>query len=133
MREGRCTLEPPLREITREVPGLAVSLRVVGSVPVDGHQAQVVLRCVQEAITNTLRHAAARHLEVAVRADESGIRVEIRDDGLGAASVVAGNGLTGMRERYEARGGTLHSSSVPGSGFAIVGHLPARAAAGRPA
>ena len=133
MRETPHTLEPVLRSLARDVPGLQVSLRVVEAVPVEGAQAQVVLRCVQEAITNTVRHAAAKHLHVAVVADASGIRVETRDDGRGTSAVVPGNGLTGMRERFEALGGTLQTCSTPGAGFAAVGHLPARVPAGRSA
>jgi signal transduction histidine kinase len=133
MREGGHTLGPALRALGRDLPGLGVSVRVVETAPVEGDQAQVVLRCVQEAITNTLRHAAARHLHVEVCADSSGIRVEAHDDGRGVAAVVAGNGLTGMRERFEALGGSLQVSSRPGAGFTAVGRLPARAPVGRSA
>ncbi|WP_448609237.1 histidine kinase [Geodermatophilus sp. URMC 60] len=133
MREGPHTLEPVLRSVVRDVPGLAVSLRMVEAEPVESDQAQVVLRCVQEAVTNTVRHAAADHLDVVVLADASGIRVEIRDDGRGTAAVVPGNGLTGMRERFESLGGTLQLCSAPGAGFAAVGHLPTRVPVGRSA
>jgi signal transduction histidine kinase len=132
MRESGHVLEPVLRSLARDVPGLQVSLRLVEAGPVDGGQAQAVLLCVQEAITNTLRHSGADHLHVAVVADASGIRVETRDDGWGTAVVVPGNGLTGMRERFEALGGTLQICSGAGAGFVAVGHLPARVAVGRP-
>ena len=133
MRQGGRTLEPILRALAQDVPGLQVSLRVVEAGPVEGAQAQVVLRCVQEAITNTLRHSGANHLHVSVVADATGIRVETRDDGWGTAVVVPGNGLTGMRERFEALGGTLEICSSAGAGFVTVGHLPARIPAGRSA
>ncbi len=133
MRENGHTLEPILRSLARDVPGLQVSLRLVEAGPVEGDQAQVVVLCVQEAITNTLRHSGANHLHVAVVADASGIRVETRDDGWGAAVVVPGNGLIGMRERFEALGGTLQICSSAGAGFVAVGHLPGRVPAGRSA
>ena len=133
MRHGERTLEPMLRALAQDVPGLQVSLRVVEAGPVDGVQAQVVLRCVQEAITNTLRHSGATHLHVDVVADATGIRVETRDDGWGTAVVLPGNGLRGMTERFEALGGTLGISSNAGAGFVTVGHLPARIPAERSA
>ena len=133
MREGRHTLEPMLRSLARDLPGLGVSVRVVEMAQVDSDRAQVVLSCVQEVITNTLRHAAAQHLDVVVFADSSGIRVETRDDGCGVAAIVPGNGLTGMRERFEALGGSVQVTSRPGAGFTAIGRLPARVPAGRSA
>ncbi|NRQ35903.1 sensor histidine kinase [Nonomuraea sp. NN258] len=129
MRSGRRPLEAVLHPLTRDVPGLEVSLDVSEAGPVEGEQAQVILRCVQEAITNTLRHAGAGRLDVVVRADADGIRVEARDDGRGGADLAPGNGLTGMRERFESLGGTLTFNSAPGAGFTVAGCLPA----GRPA
>ena len=131
MRESGHVLEPMLHSLARDVPGLHVSLHVVEAGPVEGDQAQVVLRCVQEAITNTLRHSGAKHLHVTVVADASGICVEARDDGWGTAVIVPGNGLTGMRERFQALGGSLHVDSSPGNGFTAIGRLPARIPAGR--
>ncbi|WP_081975561.1 sensor histidine kinase [Modestobacter caceresii] len=129
MRESGHLLEPMLHSLARDVPGLEVSLHVEAG-PVEGDQAQAVLRCVQEAITNTLRHSGANHLHVAVVADASGICVETRDDGWGTAVIVPGNGLTGMRERFQALGGSLHVVSSPGHGFTATGRLPARIPAG---
>ncbi|TYP89047.1 sensor histidine kinase [Blastococcus xanthinilyticus] len=131
MRESGRVLEPMLHSLARDVPGLDVSLQVVEAGPVEGDQAQVVLRCVQEAITNTLRHSGAEQLHVTVVADASGICVETRDDGWGTAVIVPGNGLTGMRERFQALGGSLHVGSSPGHGFTATGRLPARIPAGR--
>jgi signal transduction histidine kinase len=131
LRASRHDLEPMLRSLTEDIPGLNISLRVVEAGPVEAEQAQVVLRCVQEAITNTLRHAGAEHLDVVVVADASGLRIEARDDGHGVDAIVAGNGLTGMRERFEALGGTLQLGSGSGGGFLIAGQLPARRPAGR--
>ena len=54
---------------------------------------------------------------------------DARDDGRGASGVESGNGLAGMRERCEQRGGTLSVETAPGRGFAITAVLPLRASA----
>lgn len=124
MRQGPEDLRPMLAELSQNVPGLDVSVQVDASVQVEGEYAQAIVRCTQEAITNTLRHGGATRLDVRVGSDETGTFVHAVDDGRGIPRVVPGHGLTGMRERIEALGGTLKVSSSPGNGFAIEGRLP---------
>lgn len=125
MRRPPQALEAVLTAIARDTPGLDVTVRVVERVPVDDATAEAVVRCTQEAITNTLRHADARRLDVLVEADHDGVHVRAVDDGRGTDAVVLGHGLTGMRERLEALGGRLEVRSSPGAGFAIDGRVPA--------
>jgi signal transduction histidine kinase len=79
-------------------------------------------RIVQEALTNVTRHAQARSVRVRV-GDDGGVSIEVVDDGVGGAPV-PGNGLTGMRERAAALGGTLDAGPGPGGGFRVAAHLP---------
>ncbi|MBW8823189.1 MAG: sensor histidine kinase [Xanthomonadales bacterium] len=82
----------------------------------------------REAITNVQRHAGARHVEVKLQRDGKGVAMEIRDDGRGG-QLRAGNGLTGMRERLEAHGGSLEllvKSERSDRGTTLVARLPAR-------
>jgi signal transduction histidine kinase len=89
-----------------------------------------VLRCAQELFTNALRHARARNLYIEVAAGDvegeygGGITLQARDDGHGAAEVVPGHGLRGMRERIEKLGGHLEIESAPGEGFAVTAWIP---------
>jgi len=84
----------------------------------------VAYRIVQEALTNVSRHASAR--EAAVRLSYGdGVTVEVIDDGIGG-TVVAGNGIIGMRERAAALGGTVEAGPRPGGGFRVAAHLPVR-------
>jgi signal transduction histidine kinase len=74
-------------------------------------------RIVQEALTNTLRHARASRAEVVVRADEGMPEIDVRDDGRGGAfDAGAGRGIAGMRERAASLGGTLDAASRPEGG-----------------
>lgn len=117
-------LRPALVELARNAPGLDVAIDVEPSLKVTGDRAQAIVRCVQEAITNTLRHGDASSLDVTVATDRAEVLVRAADDGCGTTRIVPGNGLTGMRERLESLGGTLAVRSSPREGFVIEGRLP---------
>ena len=89
----------------------------------DPRRAQVVMRCVQEIITNAVRHAGARNLWIALEPVSDGLRIHARDDGQGAPDLRPGLGLRGMRERLEEAGGRLHLHSPPGGGFEVTALL----------
>ncbi len=73
--------------------------------------AHALLRCVQEAVTNSVRHARAAHvvvrLAVVGEADNREVQLSIDDDGGGAANLRPGNGLKGMAERMAELGGSM--------------------------
>jgi signal transduction histidine kinase len=121
-------LTQALRSLTEGVPGLTVHLSVPPRFGVeDPRRAQVLLRCAQEILTNTVRHAQARNLWLTFRhtgPDE--LCLEARDDGRGAdgQGFRPGNGLRGMRERLAEFGGTVTFTGEPGSGFALTALLP---------
>jgi signal transduction histidine kinase len=106
--------------------GIAVTVDVdtVGVVPTPVGSA--CYRIVQEALTNVLRHANARTVNVVVRADEDMLTIVVADDGTGAGqpSTGARAGLRGMRERAEALGGTLHSGAGAERGWRVEATLP---------
>jgi signal transduction histidine kinase len=118
-------LRSALEEIAASAQGvLPVRLELPVDLAVsDPAQAETIIRCVQEVITNAMRHADARELIIAVQVAGSGITIAARDDGRGG-EFVPGNGLAGMRERFEALGGSLTVRSAKGEGFAIEGTLP---------
>jgi signal transduction histidine kinase len=79
---------------------------------------------VSEALTNVVKHSGAKRAEVVARASEGVLRVEIRDDGAGGATLARGTGLVGLRDRVAALAGTLEIESPPGGGTRIVLALP---------
>jgi signal transduction histidine kinase len=85
-------------------------------------------RIAQEAVTNALKHGAPRRIDLALARAGADYRLEIRDDGGGAAAKepAAGLGLTGMRERARLMGGTLTIVAEPGGGTRIRLSWPAR-------
>jgi len=85
-------------------------------------------RIVQEALTNTRKHAGASHADVALRYTPSALEVEIVDDGKASAPAAAvsngGHGLVGMRERVALYDGTLSTGNREGGGYAVHAVLP---------
>ena len=86
-------------------------------------------RIVQEALTNTLKHARAQAAEVNLRYSPAGLVLEVTDDGQPAAPAgprgpAPGRGLIGIRERAALHGGTCQAGPRPGGGFAVRVSLP---------
>jgi signal transduction histidine kinase len=82
-------------------------------------------RVVQEALTNTLKHAQARRAEVALRWQEDALEVEISDDGIGSTVTNGtGHGIVGMRERLALLGGSLTAGPAADGGFRVLARFP---------
>jgi signal transduction histidine kinase len=117
-------LRAALERLAAGAQGLRVLLRLPPDLAVsDPVRAEAIVRCVQEVITNTMRHARARELVIELRNEHGGLVVTAQDDGRGGR-FTPGNGLEGMRERFETLGGSLAISSAEGAGFIIKGVLP---------
>jgi len=104
--------------------GLEVDVEVEGAArPLPAAVDLSAYRIVQEALTNTLKHAGAAHATVRVRyGDELGL--EIRDDGKGGGEANGGSGLIGMRERVAMLGGRVASGSRPEGGYVVTAEIP---------
>ncbi|MCE4553709.1 sensor histidine kinase [Roseateles cellulosilyticus] len=88
--------------------------------------AHALLRCVQEGVTNSVRHASARRVQVQLRGDGDEVAVSIDDDGRGAPGWHvgrAGNGLSGMTERMAELGGQMRVTRTS-PGFRIELRCP---------
>ncbi|MGW5751388.1 sensor histidine kinase [Nocardia rhamnosiphila] len=124
MRTETPSLEPALRKIAADISNLDISVEVTGRVDLTMEQTVAILRCVQESITNTLRHSDAHDMHIRIGADGDEVRLVVTDDGGGVARIVPGHGVSGMQERFESLGGDLRIQSSLGAGFAIIGRLP---------
>lgn len=126
MRESSGT---DLAEAIRSVAAAVGTIRIHVDLPErlaldDGAQAHALVRCVQEIITNTSRHANARNLWISIRRRAGGLELVARDDGSGADVVECGHGLKGMRERFAEYSGRLEFCAAAGKGFEIRGFMP---------
>jgi signal transduction histidine kinase len=123
------TLEWYLAELGRQHPDLGIDFRKFGlrrqSPPV---VAEALFRVCQEALNNVIKHAGARHVEVALVHSHPWLILTVRDDGVGFAPVsldgLRGIGLWSMRERAALAGGTLQIVSRPGAGTTVRAELP---------
>lgn len=79
---------------------------------------------VAEALANAMKHSRAGALAVELGREGDVLHVEVRDNGDGGARPGRGSGLTGMVERVEALGGTVHIVSPPGSGTTVRAEIP---------
>jgi signal transduction histidine kinase len=119
--------------------GLAVSLSVDGApFPLGAAAELTAYRIVQEALTNTLRHAAARHAWVTISYDEPEVRIRVADDGFTDQTVVPavqpppsakphGHGIEGMRERAALHRGALHAGPADDGGWLVEATLRPKA------
>jgi len=114
-----------LIEQVREA-GLPVELRVEGMAePLPPGVDLSAYRIVQEALTNTLKHAGPSHARVAIHYRGDEIELEISDDGVGTVNGDGtGQGLIGMRERVALYSGVLHSGRQNGGGYLVRARLP---------
>jgi len=128
-------LIPTLRAYLKELAGRK-GLRIhfsafTGVEALDSAKRTVVYRVAQEALTNVVRHANARHATVRILKIPGAIRLEVHDDGKSfpAARLLAARqggrlGLVGMRERVEMVGGRFIIASAPGEGTTVTAEVP---------
>jgi signal transduction histidine kinase len=124
---GLGNLAPLLDEVRGA--GLAVTLHVEGdAVTLPPAIDLSAYRIVQEGLTNALKHAHASSADVVLRYAPEELRIEVRDDGRGAAPPDGlGHGLVGVRERVTLFGGEMSAGPAGGEGFVLRTRLPLRA------
>lgn len=85
-------------------------------------------RVVQESVSNVIRHAKAKNVELVIERTPAGLRVQVCDDGVGIADLGRArrqaHGLVGMTQRMRAINGTLDVSSKAGKGTRVEAFLP---------
>lgn len=112
--------------------GVAIQVKAAALPALPAAMEVAAFRIVQEAATNTARHAHARSLTICLDAGPAAMTVEVRDDGIGIdgarpraafAELPGGNGMATMRERAEELGGTLEVASTS-DGTVVTALLP---------
>jgi two-component system sensor histidine kinase UhpB len=107
-----------LRGARAHLPELKVTSEIAPGLAADAVVSQTIYRVIQEGVTNVLRHAQASSMDIKAARERTQIRVEVSDDGGGIApDTVFGRGLTGMRERARALGGTFEFGREQGRTF----------------
>lgn len=121
LRSGTSDLAAVLHGVVRDLPDLDITLVVEPDVHVDDHQQAALVRSVQEIVTNTLRHALANRLWISVSVEGDRTVLRAVDDGMGHRAPTWGNGLHGLRERFEELDGDV---TVDGAdGFRVTARM----------
>lgn len=121
-------LRAAFEALARPMPGVRIGIHIEDGLRVDDiDRAETLLRCAQEAITNALRHGHAGRIDLRLHRVTDGLQLVVENDGLAPTDLRPGNGLTGMRERVEALGGTLAFAPTPPRGLRLTVTLPEHA------
>ena len=122
-----------------EPRGLVVGLKLeLGDARLDPVLETAVFRIAQEALWNTVKHAAATRVDVALALSDGRLRLRVKDNGRGFQDkrrsgnpLAGGAGLGGMEERATLLGGTVRITSAPATGTEVVAELPLPVPAGQ--
>ncbi|MFI9333908.1 sensor histidine kinase [Streptomyces althioticus] len=120
-----------LPELVRQVghsTGLRAELRTSGEPrPLSSDTEVAAYRVVQEALTNTVKHARASRALVELDWADDQVSLTVTDDGRGPSGGPGGHGLIGIRERAAACGGSAEAGAAPDGGFRVAVRLPVAA------
>jgi two-component system sensor histidine kinase UhpB len=121
-------LEQLVGERARQTPQTSFELRAQELTPSYGDSIDLtVYRCIQESLTNAIRHAQAKHVAIDIHDDGAAalLKVKVQDDGCGiAVGAPAGLGIRGMQERVEGLGGHYFLDSETGRGTCVSIDIP---------
>jgi signal transduction histidine kinase len=125
-REGNgVDLATALRVLCAGVREPVVRLSVPSALHVgDAARAHALFRCIQEALTNAVRHAGAAHVWVDVKTESDRTVAVVRDDGRGCSKLEPGFGLEGIRSRLSEAGGEAEFETGAGRGFVVRAWVP---------
>jgi signal transduction histidine kinase len=105
--------------------GIVTEFKVTGETQaLENKVALALYRAAQEGLTNVHRHARASRVDVLLDYKPSEVRLEVKDNGVGAAETGGGFGLLGIRERMQLLGGRLEISTDVGKGFWLTASVP---------
>jgi two-component system sensor histidine kinase UhpB len=122
-------LQSALLALSTEVSdsaGIEIARHLERELPLNAEQELVIYRVAQESITNVVRHAHARRLDLTLRRDGGGVLLVVADDGIGirAMADTSSNGIRGMRERALLVGAELTIRERAGGGTEVRLLLP---------
>jgi two-component system, NarL family, sensor histidine kinase DevS len=118
-----------LAENFSEQTGITMEVEAgLGQERLPGDVETVLYRLVQEALTNVVKHAQAKHVSIVLRRKEGAVTAVIEDDGRGFTDGQGGSGLglVGMRERVALVNGRLRIESAPEAGTTLLVEVPVR-------
>ncbi|KMZ44968.1 histidine kinase [Bacillus sp. FJAT-27238] len=127
--ESATTMESAFVELIEQfqvATGVSVKLRMYGAEYALSRSIKLTLyRCLQETLTNAVRHGKASQIQVGLYFEEAQIRLQVEDNGQGNGTIEFGFGLQSMKERLEALQGRLSIHCMDEGGVTVICSLPA--------
>jgi signal transduction histidine kinase len=93
-------------------------------VQIDDSTSRAAYRVVQESLTNVIKHAAARRVQITIRGEAGSLLIKVADDGRGGPEAAGGHGLGGLRERARLLNGQFSATAPPEGGFVVEARFP---------
>lgn len=109
------------------LPELQLACHIDTLPPLPPPSSLALYRCLQEALTNAVRHSQASRIQIACSVHDTQVVLVVTDNGQGRAEQLQqqpGSGLLGLRERVRLAGGQLQIHNPPGGGIALSARLP---------
>lgn len=117
-----------IESLVQGLPTPKMHVEVIGSktdlAGLDSAVAHALFRAAQEGLTNAIRHSGAENVWISLAQEAEKITLVVRDDGRGTSEIQEGNGISGVRERIAAIGGSVAFSSKPSEGLTLTIHVP---------
>jgi signal transduction histidine kinase len=105
--------------------GIVTEFQVAGEpLALENKVALALYRAAQEGLTNVRRHARASRVDVLLDFQPDEVRLQVKDNGVGAAKTGGGFGLLGIHERMQLLGGKLEIDTGAGKGFCLTASVP---------
>jgi len=118
-------LHVALQTVSQSIPEPKIEVSISNDfVELPKQISTIVWRCLQEAVNNAVRHSRSANLWIDMSMQGQMCVITVADDGIGSASIIEGNGLTGMKERLNSISGTLSISSNQNKGFCLEISIP---------
>jgi signal transduction histidine kinase len=108
-----------LHALAAGVPGTSIHVEAVEGFTVTGEVGRVLFRCIQEAVTNSLKHSSGNGVWITLSQDAANLEVSVRDDGHGPRQFTRGFGLRGIEARAAELGGVGVAGRGPNGGFQV--------------
>jgi two-component system sensor histidine kinase UhpB len=121
------SIENLVRDWQRRHPSITIDLKNQLPPDLGPSVTLAIYRVIQEGLVNSLRHAQAAHIEIAVEGDPQRVRLSVADDGVGLPADWARPGhfgLRGLTDRIAQLGGTLNIGNRPDRGALLTADIP---------
>lgn len=123
IRSFVCSIQTLIKE-TENNTGITISYRMDNNISVNKDLEKLLYRCLQEGLTNGIKHGKITHFDFKLIQKEDVIQFILKDDGIGCKKLIPSFGLLSMKEKIESHGGNIEIHSIEGKGCILKIQIP---------